>query len=1098
MIMFSAIILLLTGCSDPEALRELPRGDRTPELVLQLGHRMRPTRLAVSPDGRQLATGSAAKNVILWDVATGRQLGAFGDWYEGNFENPISNLAFSPDGRRLLIGTAGEVQVWDKLAGSPIFKLDVKHSPAYGGVFSPDGRWIALGCGFGPSDNPRWKGQGWVSLYDASTGRWIRSLGDFSDAAYSVAFSPDSKRILAAAIDGTASLWKLDGTREWTVTLGEDRFWAFGVFSADGNQVLLSNASRAAIFDSKTGALVCALDLPPKTLVYSAVFAPDGKTVCLGCHPLERSGALLPSLQGSISEWNAATGQRIRTVGDVSFTTHGYMRGPGGGLLFASDFGGSPQVKVWERDSGKPFRTLPCRPHLLAIPSWVAFTPDGKGLVTSAPVWGNPSPQEFIPENRVAVWNLERAEIQTSFQAPSFVTSFSGAGALTPDASRVVTSAQNGAAVYDLKSGKELFQLKGHTERVATFIAVSPDGRTIATGSYERTTGFHDRTVRTWDATTGEAQAVLKGLRSSVCSLSFSADSQRLLAASRGNDAILFDLKTETVIRSFTRPERSDGRSVLNDNPAVLSPDGLHVFTNDVTKNNPGQGVLWDAQAGDVLRTLPVPGENPYEITCAAFQPSSRILVTGGADKQARIWDVDSGRELRILRGHTDTVRGICFSPDGKRLATSSSDCTIRVWETDSGRLLGTLLHSEGGESLALSGPGYYHGSSEGQKFVSWRIDGAVFPVELYENRFHRADLVSKILLGEKIEGLAAVPEKTKPPGAQLTLDKPEGRRVKFSVKATPDPSAKIASVRVFIDGRDLRTGTRREDKGGSTFFHGELDFPPGKTIAVIAATATDDYGFQSVPDVVTLVLPGEAGRVERNLFVLAVGVSQHKDPSRNLQYAHADAVELGKTLQAQQGRAFQKVTARVLANEQATTDNIRKGLQSLSEDVGPADTVVVQFAGHAGRDSNGRLFYLSHDSVFPWDEVAIALKQVPAASVLFLSDCCHSGAFGQQAATQEALAETLLREARVMVFAASRGTEFSLELAHLKHGAFTYAVLEGLRGKADLIQDGRITISELQTYVANQVKQLTSDRQHPHIPRMNDFDPETVLAHTQ
>ena len=84
------------------------------------------------------------------------------------------------------------------------------------------------------------------------------------------------------------------------------------------------------------------------------------------------------------------------------------------------------------------------------------------------------------------------------------------------------------------------------------------------------------------------------------------------------------------------------------------------------------------------------------------------------------------------------------------------------------------------------------------------------------------------------------------------------------------------------------------------------------------------------------------------------------------------------------------------------------------------------------------------------------------------------------------------------MVFSSSRGVETSLEMASLKHGAFTYAILKGLRGQADLIADKRITISELQAYVANQVKQITEDRQHPHIPLMKDFDPETVIAHVR
>ena len=75
---------------------------------------------------------------------------------------------------------------------------------------------------------------------------------------------------------------------------------------------------------------------------------------------------------------------------------------------------------------------------------------------------------------------------------------------------------------------------------------------------------------------------------------------------------------------------------------------------------------------------------------------------------------------------------------------------------------------------------------------------------------------------------------------------------------------------------------------------------------------------------------------------------------------------------------------------------------------------------------------------------------------------------------------------------------EWSLEKEELGHGAFTYAVLRGLQGEGDLIKDGRITIGELQTYVANLVKVVTGDRQHPHIPRMNQFDPETVIAHVK
>ena len=84
------------------------------------------------------------------------------------------------------------------------------------------------------------------------------------------------------------------------------------------------------------------------------------------------------------------------------------------------------------------------------------------------------------------------------------------------------------------------------------------------------------------------------------------------------------------------------------------------------------------------------------------------------------------------------------------------------------------------------------------------------------------------------------------------------------------------------------------------------------------------------------------------------------------------------------------------------------------------------------------------------------------------------------------------------MVFASSRGNEKSSERGEWGHGAFVRALLDGLDGRADLIADGLINISELQTYVVDQVRRLTDDCQHPYIPRLERFDPGLVLARTR
>ena len=103
-------------------------------------------------------------------------------------------------------------------------------------------------------------------------------------------------------------------------------------------------------------------------------------------------------------------------------------------------------------------------------------------------------------------------------------------------------------------------------------------------------------------------------------------------------------------------------------------------------------------------------------------------------------------------------------------------------------------------------------------------------------------------------------------------------------------------------------------------------------------------------------------------------------------------------------------------------------------------------------------------------------------AKVLIFVDACHSaGVSGRQ--THGVDSERLvkeLQEANAVVFTSSRGRELSQESASWKHGAFTYALIQGLCGKADLMKDGRITMKELDAYVSELVPQITDGAQHP------------------
>ena len=184
---------------------------------------------------------------------------------------------------------------------------------------------------------------------------------------------------------------------------------------------------------------------------------------------------------------------------------------------------------------------------------------------------------------------------------------------------RLATGSYDGTlCIWDASTGRKLRTLPGH-QPFGSMVAFTPDDRTLAVG---RTDG----TLRFWDVASGTEANPISGHAGHVIALAYSLDGRFLASAGfRDQTVILRDAKTLELIRSFRFGERGIGS--------------------------------------------------------VAFSPDGGTLAACGSGGQVQLWDVESGRELGALAGHTGLVEGLAFHPAGRLSATSSDDGTVRLWD---------------------------------------------------------------------------------------------------------------------------------------------------------------------------------------------------------------------------------------------------------------------------------------------------------------------------------------------------------------------------------------------------------------------------------
>jgi WD40 repeat protein len=230
-----------------------------------------------------------------------------------------------------------------------------------------------------------------------------------------------------------------------------------------------------------------------------------------------------------------------------------------------------------------------------------------------------------------------------------------------PDGKALATCSEDGLIkVWDVTTEKELFTLKGHTDKIWS-VAFAPDGKTLASASC-------DRTVKVWDTATGAPIATLTGHTSVVECVVLSPDGKWLVSGSWDGTFKLWD--------TATWEEKTTVRVNGHVQCLAFSPDSK---TLAIGHAHEGWVTLWDVASSRALHILAA--HQALLVQALAFSPDSKTLASSGRDGMIKFWDVQTGRETAGFHGHSTWVWSVAFSPDGRTLASASRDRTVKLWD---------------------------------------------------------------------------------------------------------------------------------------------------------------------------------------------------------------------------------------------------------------------------------------------------------------------------------------------------------------------------------------------------------------------------------
>ncbi|MDA1017499.1 MAG: WD40 repeat domain-containing protein, partial [Planctomycetota bacterium] len=694
------------------------------------GHTMPITRVAVSPNGALLATASVDGTVRLSTLADGKFVRAL-----AGHKGAVHDVAFSSDGLHMATaGADGTVRLFVVATG--LAKAVFEHGGVVGAV-AVVGTGTQVISGGADKLIKQWD---LLAKPNEETKKIepIRSIMGHTAAVTRLAVVGPS--IVSGSTDATVRVWTA-ATGAAVGSIPRASPVTDIAVSANGATLAVAAADKnVKLFTLATGAAGATLTGAPATTGVS--FSADGTKVAAassdGVWVWDAAGTLLERAStgmlamrdarfvgnstivtgGADNSARVFTTSLVRLIPGHVGSVNGVAYTPGAGTQLVS-CGTDKTVRLWNLADGAAVRSFAGAADVV---SSVVVSADGATVVAAS------------ADKSVHTWTLATAAAGPKFVHPTAVTDVS----LSADGKRIASSDGNSVRLWDVAGGQELERFEGHTAAVSS-VALTGDGKSLVSGAADMTgrvwtsaavglvaahagkinelrvvpagaathvlTCGEDKTVKLWDVD-GKPVKAFVGSAVAVNSVTLSADGSKVFGGTADNKVLAWTLADAKLVQTITTP-------------GVVTDLELNAENSRLAVTGADKHVRVYSPAGVLLEDVTLVAA----AVDLAFQPDGRSLaVAVGNNAELHTLSLD-----RLIAGHEGAVTGIAFSPDGTRLLSGGADKSVRLWNVADGKQLLTCAGMTGAVAdVALSADGLNAIAGDALNFVRlWKLPAA-------------------------------------------------------------------------------------------------------------------------------------------------------------------------------------------------------------------------------------------------------------------------------------------------------------------------------------------------------------------------------------